>query len=160
MPPRKKKAPASAPKAPQPPAKAEARWRWLKREDGSMVAERINTDWQRAQAEADLFGDTPMLSTGAHLRSISSILTELSGQLNAEVAEIAPELLAQAWQQAVGDFLSTQAELVLISQGQAIIRTSHPAVRFELQRHKKHIIQALNNTLGEGCVQTVRLQHG
>ena len=78
----------------------------------------------------------------------------------AYTGEIAPEMLKQAWQQAAGSFLATQAELVSLVNGQAVICTSHPAVRYELLQHRQEIIRALNATLGEGCVQTVRLMHG
>ena len=101
-----------------------------------------------------------MLSTGANMRSVGSVLAELVGAMDIQEAQIAPELLAEAWQQAVGDFLASQAQLVGISAGDAFIHTSHPAVRFALQRHKKNIICSLNDILGEGCVQSVRIMHG
>ena len=158
--PRKKKAEAAAA---EPPAAtlSKPRWRWVRHSDGSQVAERIEADPTSRAAEADWnSGEIPLLSTGAHMRGISSVLTEIAGLLHFEEAEFAPEILAQAWQQAVGDFLATQAELVSISQGTACIRTAHPAVRFELQRHKKDIIRALNQALGEDCVKKVILAHG
>ena len=161
MPPRKRKTDAEPPAAPPlRPEKREARWRWLRHKDGSLVAERIDRRWERTQAEADLYGNVPLLSTGAHMRPINSILTELASSLRVQEADIAPEMLAQAWQEAAGSFLATQAELTALSNGVATIRTLHPAVRFELQRHKKEIILALNRALGEGCVRQVRLVHG
>lgn len=158
-----KKREAPTPPRRQPsPAHSGKRWRWIQHQDGSRVAERIETrpQWERGQAEADIYGGHPMLSTGSHLRSAASVLTELLSRLHVEESEIAPEMLAQAWQQAVGDFLSTQAELVSLDQGSAFIKTSHPAVRFELERHKRDIIRALNHTLGEDCVRRVRITHG
>lgn len=130
--------------------------------DGSLRAERVisRAEGERQQVIADMYGDTPMLSTGMHLRTVGSVLTELIGQLDISAAEIAPEMLKQAWQQAAGSFLATQAELVSLVNGQAVICTSHPAVRYELLQHRQEIIRALNATLGEGCVQTVRLMHG
>ena len=130
--------------------------------DGSWRPERgeLRETGERRQAVADLYGDTPLLSTGANMRDVSSILTELVSHLHIEEMEIAPHILAQAWQQAAGSFLSTQAELVSLSEGAAIIRTLHPAVRYELQRHRAALIHALNDILGEGCVQSVRIIHG
>lgn len=164
MPPRRKKSDKTAPAAPPQPHKAEKqqalRWRWQQSEHGGMVAERIDPAWGRTQAHADFYGAAPLLSTGEHMRSISSILTELVNQLNVHETEIAPELLAQAWLRAVGSFLATQAELANLANGQATVRTSHPAVRYELQQRKQAIIQALNRELGEGCVRKVRIVHG
>lgn len=163
MPPAKHSLPTPTP-ADQPAAEAATtgtpRWRWAKHADGSQVAERIEPRRDHQQAMVDLYGERPMLSTGAHMRQVSSILAELVSTLQLEEAEVAPELLAQAWQSAAGEFLATQAQLVGLANGQAIISTLHPAVRFELQRHKQHIIRALNATLGEGCVRSVRLIHG
>lgn len=160
MPPRRRKhSPAPQPEAPRPAASA-PRWRMVRKADGGMAAERLGVDGNRAQALADLYGDTPMLSTGANMRRVSSIMAELLSRLQIKEAEIAPELLAQSWHSAVGDFLATQAELSSLSEGLAIVRTAHPAVRFELQRRKADIIRALNRTLGEGCVRAVRIVHG
>lgn len=164
MPPRKRKklkTDTVAATAASPVGRRKAqRWRWLRLENGAEVAERLGEDWQRAQAEADMYGNTPMLSTGAHMRTIDSLITEVASSLNIQEQELAPELLQQAWYKAVGAFLATQAELVGLAEGLATIRTSHPAVRFELQRRKQHILSALNRELGEGCVQTVRILHG
>ena len=162
MPPRKRKQETPAPPAEPPRAEKQqpSRWRWVQQEDGSRVAERIDPQWERTQADADMYGAFPMLSTGAHMRPISSILTELVSKLDVHEAAIAPELLAQAWQRSVGDFLATQAALVSLSDGQATVRTQHPAVRYELQRRKNDIVHALNRELGEGCVHSVRIVHG
>ena len=140
--------------------KQEARWHWVQQADGSRVAERHEADATRLLAYTDLYGAPPLLPTGAHMRSVSSVLTELVGKLELKEAEIAPELLTQAWKQADGDFLASHTQLIGLTEGRALISANHPAVRFELQRHTKDIIAALNRTLGEGCVQAVRLVHG
>lgn len=165
MPPRKrKKENPELPVAGKPSLPAEgappSRWNWVQLDNGSRVAERSDPNWERTQATADLYGATPLLSTGAHMRSIHSILTELVSQWDVHEAELAPKLLAQAWRRSVGEFLATQAELLSLTDGQATVRTSHPAVRYELQRRKQAIIRALNNELGEGCVHKVRIVHG
>ena len=159
MPPAKKTSSSSTPPLPRH-EKADARWRWVKHADGSLVAERREADEARLRVQADLYGAAPLLSTGAHMRGVDSVLTEVVGGLQLQEAEVAPELLAQAWQKAVGDFLSSHSQLVGLTNGLALISTAHPAVRFELQRHTKNIIRALNSTLGEGCVHAVRLVHG
>lgn len=164
MPPKRKKAappPADTPRQ-FTPAPRSMRWRWVRHKDGARVAERIEPrpGRERTQAEADLYGNFPYLSTGSHLRTAASALTELLATLHIEETDIGPELLAQAWHQAVGDFLATRAELASLDKGVAYIRTAHPAVRFELERHRRDIIRVLNDTLGEGCVQRVRITHG
>lgn len=115
---------------------------------------------EREQAVADLYGGLPMPSTGERMLPISSILAEVVSRINVQETELAPELLAQAWVNTVGEFLASQSQLVSLAEGVAGIRTSHPAVRFELQRHKQHIIRALNAELGEGSVQKLRVFHG
>ncbi|MBR3945201.1 MAG: DUF721 domain-containing protein, partial [Akkermansia sp.] len=69
-------------------------------------------------------------------------------------------LLNAAWEKAVGSFLATQAQLISVDKKTAVVRTAHPAVRFELQRLRPQIIRALNVSLGEACVRTVRITHG
>ena len=159
---RSKKKAAEPQHVPPTGKRARRRLRYCKvtKPDGTEVQERVDPDWQRTQAIADLYGNTPMLSTGANMRTIASLLTEVAGALRVEEAAIAPELMARAWRTAAGDFLATQAELSSLSEGCAVVRTAHPAVRFELQRRKQQLIRSLNDTLGEGCVRTVRIIHG
>ncbi len=115
---------------------------------------------ERAQAMADWLGAAPSLSPSAHVRSMDSLLGEVLEGLLLEEAELAPEVLAAAWQRAVGSFLANQAELLSVAGGRASIRTNHPAVRFELGRLKPQILRVLNAELGEGSVRTVRIMHG
>ena len=128
----------------------------------SQVAERIisRSSREREQALADFYGGRPFTSTGERLLPVASVLAEVLSQLNVQEAELAPELLAEAWQKAVGGFLASQAQLISLSEGEAGVRTSHPAVRFEIQRNSKIIVQKLNATLGEGSVRTLRVHHG
>lgn len=137
------------------------RYRMVRLSDGSEVAERIDGDEARRLVYADLYGGQPMLSTGAYMRPVQSVLAEIVSNLKLEQeADIAPELLDQAWLSAVGDFLATQARLLRIDRGQALIATGHPAVRYELTRHKQHIVRALNAALGEGCIRAIRIIQG
>lgn len=128
----------------------------------SLVPERVTprSRREREQAVADMYGSAPLHPTGERLLPISSVLAEVLSRLNVQEADLAPELLARAWRQAAGEFLATQAQLVSLSDGIAGVHTSHPAVRFELLRNQKHIIQALNAALGEGCVQRLSVHHG
>lgn len=115
---------------------------------------------EREQSLSDFFGVGSVLSPQANIRTMDSILAEIAGQLSLEEANVAPELLASAWQRAVGPFLSTQSELVTLARGTATIRTAHPAVRYELQRLKPQIVRVVNSVLGEGSVRSVRILHG
>ena len=126
--------------------------------DGSLrpVATSTRGEGEHRQALADLYGDLPLPSTGGGVRNIRSILSEVDLGITGE--SLAPELLSQAWSSAVGEFVSTQAHLISLSNGTAVVHTSHPAVRFELQRQNRRLIAALNSFLGEGCVQKVRFR--
>ena len=130
--------------------------------DGSTRPVRNVTRAEResGQALSDFFGVQPQLSPTANVRSMESVLATLISKMDISVAEHAPEVLADAWLKAVGPFLATKAELLSIVRRQARIRTSHPAVRFELMRQKSAIIRALNAALGEGCVTAVQIVHG
>ena len=161
--PRKKKPRQQAQATPAAAKPSAPRWRMAPHPDGvSEAPVRVTSRQQREreQAVADLYGDTPLPSTGERLFSISSVLAEVLSQLDIKEAQLAPELLAGAWKQAVGAFLFGQSRLVSLVDGVAGACTSHPAVRFELQRNKKHIIQALNAALGEGSVHSLRIYHG
>lgn len=130
--------------------------------DGSVrpVRNVSRSERESGQALSDFFGVQPQLSSSANVRTMESVLASLVSKMDISVAEHAPEVLADAWRKAVGPFLATKAELLSIARKQARIRTSHPAVRFELMRQKAAIIRALNKTLGEGCVTTVQIVHG
>lgn len=163
-PPRKRKTTPSETAAPAAPASSAAkRWRWALHQDGVSIAPvrmQSRRQGERQQALADLYGNTPMLSTGDRLLPITSVLAEVLSRLDVQEAQLAPELLNEAWKRAVGAFLAGQSQLISLVNGVAGVRTSHPAVRFELQRNKKIIIQALNAALGEGSVHDMRVNHG
>ncbi len=130
--------------------------------DGSTrpVRNMSRSERESGQALSDFFGVSPQLNPAANVRTMESVLASLISKLDISVAEHAPEVLAEAWLRAVGPFLATKAELLSIANKQARIRTSHPAVRYELTRQKAGIIRSLNAVLGEGCVTSVVIVHG
>lgn len=130
--------------------------------DGSVrpVRNMSRRERESGQALSDFFGVAPGLSPAVNVRTMESVLASLVSKMDISLAEHAPEVLADAWKRAVGPFLATKAELISIANKQARIRTSHPAVRFELMRQKVGIIRALNASLGEGCVRNVQIVHG
>lgn len=149
--------------APLPPARTAPRWRMELHPDGvnrAPVRVLSHKQQDRNQALLDMYGELPLPSVQDRLLPVSSVLAEVVSKLDLQETELAPELLADAWQRAVGDFLSIHAELVALEDGTASVRTSHPTVHFELQRHKAQIIRRLNAILGEGCVRSVQLFHG
>ncbi len=168
MPPRRKKKAAAdevsadALRSAPAPRRELPRFRMVSYADGSVRPVRCErrTAGERNQAIADWLGAAPELSPSAHVRSMESLLGEVLESLQLEETALAPEVLAAAWQRAVGSFLANQAELVSVAGGRASIRTNHPAVRFELGRLKPQILRVLNAELGEGSVKTVRIVHG
>lgn len=130
--------------------------------DGSTRAVRCisRQERERAQALSDFYGVQGQLSVDENVRSMAAILGDLLEKMELCASEFAPEALAGAWLKAVGPFLASQAELLSISGQRARIRTSHPAVRYELSRIKPQIISALNEALGKGCVKSVQVIHG
>ncbi len=131
-------------------------------EDGSRRPARFMSrrERERGQAFADLYGILPELSAEANVRSMDAILATLVEKMDISLAEHAPEVLADAWRKAAGDFLASRAELISIARHQARIRTSHPAVRYELNQRKPQIIRILNAVLGEDTVRSVLIIHG
>lgn len=136
--------------------KYKRRFAMLRHPDGSYRAVRLKSSFveERNQSLSDFFGEQPALSIGANMRSMDAILGEISSHLKLDDNEgIAPELLAAAWTECMGDFLGSQASLVSLSHGRAQLRCTHPAVRYELTKHKRRIIEFLNARFGEDCVK-------
>ena len=134
----------------------------MRAEDGSVRPARYmgRKEREHGQMMSDFYGILPAMSTDANVRSIESVLVSLVERLGVSAAEFAPEVLADAWRKAAGDFLANRAELLTIADNKARIRTSHPAVRYELMQRKSQIIKKLNAVLGEGCVKGVHVVHG
>ncbi len=134
----------------------------MRAEDGSVRPARYMGRKEREQGQmmSDFFGILPAMPTDANVRSIESVLVSLVERLGVSAAEFAPEVLADAWRKAAGDFLSNRAELLTVADNNARIRTSHPAVRYELMQRKAQIIKKLNIVLGEGSVKSVQIVHG
>lgn len=130
--------------------------------DRSMRPERVRTRAQsdKDQMMADYMGAPRELSPNANMRTMDSILAEILEDLDLQDAEFAPQVLADAWLKAVGPFLASMSELQSIARQKARISTTHPAVKFELQRMRVKIAQVLNATLGEGSVRYVQIVHG
>ncbi|MGN0868808.1 MAG: DUF721 domain-containing protein [Akkermansia sp.] len=127
--------------------------------DGSLRAERWRSRarGERDQAEADFYGVGPELPTGCHQRDMRSLLGEVLAALPLEEESFSAEILAEAWERAVGIALAQMTALLSVERGLARIRAAHPAARYELTRLKPRIIAALNRILGEGCVERVRI---
>lgn len=127
--------------------------------DGSLRVERWRSRarGERDQAEADFYGVDPELPTGSHLRDMRSLLGEVLAGLPLEEESFSAEILAEAWERAVGVALAQMTALLSVERGVARIRAAHPAARYELTRLKPRIIAALNRILGEGCVERVRI---
>ena len=150
---------AVAPSARYKSAAEAPRYCEMRAEDGSVRPARFmgREEREKGQVFSDFYGILPELSLEANVRTASSVLVSLVEKLGISASEFAPSVLADAWRQAAGDFLSTRAELLTIADKKARIRTSHPAVRYELNRRKLHLIHALNVVLGEGCVTGVQI---
>lgn len=134
------------------------RFRLVEMEDGTVRAERVRSSSQvaRDQALADFYGVAPQLSVTANMRSMESLLGEVLEGLHLDHEAVAPEILAGVWKRAVGDSLASCTELQSISRHTARVWVNHPIVRFELNRIKPKLIQALNAELGEDCVRSVK----
>lgn len=112
------------------------------------------------QAYADFYGTAPLLPVDSNIKSIEALLSEITARLDIVEASIAPEILAGAWHEAMGDYIATQAQLISIQNERATVRCLHPALRFELNKRKKSIINMLNKRFGEGSVRFIRFIHG
>ena len=134
----------------------------MRAEDGSLRPARYMSRAEREQGQmmSDFYGILPAMSVDSNVRGIDAVLVSLVEKLGVTAAEFAPEVLAEAWRKAAGEFLSCRAELLTIADGKARIRTAHPAVRYELNQRKAQLIKILNAVLGEGCVKGVQIVHG
>ena len=109
----------------------------------------------REQAIADYFGSGTVLSPSSNQRSMESLLGEILSDLDLQEENLAPELLVNAWQGAVGEALAAVSSLQNVAKGRARISVNHPTVRYEITRLKPQIIRALNRTLGAGSVRSI-----
>ena len=134
------------------------RFRLVEMEDGSMRAERVRSSSQgaRDQALADFYGAAPRLSVTSNMRGLESLLGEVLEGLHLDQEAVAPEILAGVWKRVAGESLATCTELQSVSRHTARVWVNHPIVRFELERIKPKLIQALNAELGEDCVRFVK----
>ena len=66
-----------------------------------------------------------------------------------------PEILAEAWREAVGGALAGVSSLQSVMRGTARIAVNHPTVRYEITRLKPQIMKALNRTFGAGSVKKI-----
>ena len=157
--PRKKRS-VSAPVPQQPVARPRKRFYMQKMPDGvgeRAVRVRSTTKEVRDQVLADYLCCTTSESLSSNQRSMESLLGELLSEWNLQEDTLAPELLAQAWTDAVGDALGSVSALVSVGKGRARIRVNHPTVRYEITRMKPQIIRALNQTLGSGSVRALQI---
>lgn len=118
---------------------------------------RSRREGERDQAQADFFGAGPELPVAANMRTAESLLGEVLASMKLEEESLSAELLAEAWQKAVGPALSTLSQLVSVANKSACIRVAHPAARYELTRLRPRVIAALNTALGEGSVRTLKI---
>lgn len=107
----------------------------------------------RDQARADFFCCGAEQGAASNQRSMESLLGELLSELHLEEESLAPELLAEAWKEAVGGALAAVSSLQSVVRGSARIAVSHPTVRYEITRLKPQIMKALNRTFGAGSVK-------
>ena len=160
MPPRRKKKGKSA--APPTLGNFRPRFYWQHVPGGGERAVRTEPRGRAADAQtkAAFYGAGDVLPTRSNMHNMQALLSELLDDLNLQEEEFAADILAKAWENAVGPFISGRAELVSVSHGVASIRTAYPTVRFELNRLKPQIIRALNAELGDKTVTSVQISHG
>lgn len=118
---------------------------------------RSRREGERDQALADFFGMGPELPIGTNMRTAESLLGEVLASMELEEETLSAELLAEAWQKAVGPALASLSQLVSVANKSACIRVAHPAARYELTRLRPRVLAALNKALGEGSVKTLRI---
>lgn len=157
---RRRRAASTEPQTPPPPPARSPRYNMVRYPDDTLrpVRHATRRDGMKRQAEADMYGDVAPLSTGANMRDITSVLTEVVSRLDLQEAEFAPEFLAGVWKRAMGDFVASQSTLVSLRDGCATIRAPHPTVRFELRRQRQGLIRTLNEAMGENCVRSVNVR--
>lgn len=157
---RRRRAAQTAPQSPPPAPGKTPRYNMVRYPDDTLRPERYvsRRAGMKRQAEADMFGDVAPLSTGANMRGITSILTEVVSRLDLKEEQFAPEFLAKVWQRAMGDFVASQSSLISVRDGCATIRAPHPTVCFELRRQRQGLIRTLNEVMGENCVRCVNVR--
>ena len=109
----------------------------------------------RDQAMSDFFCCGTEAPSASNQRSMESLLGELLSELQLEEDSMGPEVLAEAWREAVGGALAGVSTLQSVMRGTARIAVNHPTVRYEITRLKPLIMKALNRTFGVGSVKRI-----
>lgn len=162
MPPRRKKKTDTPeqPRAELPVPRAPRRFVMQRMADGvseRAVRCRTRREGERDQAHADFFGAGPELPVAANMRTAESLLGEVLSSMELEEETLSAELLAEAWQKAVGPALASLSRLVTVANKHACISVSHPAARYELTRLRPRVIASLNTALGEGSIKAIKI---
>ncbi len=125
-------------------------------------AERILTLREQLQAQAhdDWYGILPELNDRANICSLDALLSDFLNSLPTARESAAPAVLKEGWTRAVGDFIASHSELISLSGGTAVVCTTQPSIRYELERMKKPLIGALQREFGATTVTHMTVKMG
>lgn len=142
--------------------KARARFRMVSSRGDFAHAERIlpHREQLQAQAHDDWYGVLPELNDRANICSMDALLSDFLDSLPTASETATPTLLKEGWTRAVGDFIASHSELISLSGGTAIVCTTQPSIRYELERMKKQLIGALQQEFGATTVRHIMVRMG
>ncbi len=113
-----------------------------------------------SRAHGDWFGLPPALAEQANIRSMDALLGEVLDSLPLAEENLAPEILKEGWRRAAGTFIASQAELVSLSGGTAVVCTMQPTVRYEIDRIKHILLAALRREFGDAGIIRLSVRLG
>ena len=70
------------------------------------------------------------------------------------------ERLREAWQRIAGDMIAKNTSPESLKNGCLTLKVLQPAMRFQLEQTKAHLLTNLERELGSGVVKSIRLQLG
>lgn len=80
---------------------------------------------------------------------------------HAQVSDgIDEERLREIWADIAGDFIAHHTSPAALRQGCLTLRVLQPAMRFQLEQMKPHLIANLAQALGQGVVTSIRFSLG
>lgn len=112
---------------------------------------------ERDQAIADWFQTESTLDETEGMHPMEALISEVISRLPIEAAPIDPELLSKGWSNAAGPFISSQANLLSISNGVATIQVLQPAMRYQLKQWEASLLEKLRAEFGGQTIKSIKI---
>lgn len=119
--------------------------------EGQLAREEVLLDW---------IGAPRPLDEKRGVESLANILVRLMPRWELKEEGMTQAQLREGWMRAAGDFIATNAELVKIERGEALVRVLQPTLRYHLSQYHAPLLEKLQQEFGVSLVRTVKFIFG